>query len=111
MVVAPPPFTDSDIDYLSGDGTPVAETFVHLYALLVTLEVLRQYLDGHYIPENACCCPENLQKPSRQKLWLASRLNRRPSKNARELSKNANGLRGRSGSGCFESATQGDGSG
>ena len=47
MVVALPPFTDSDIDYLSGDGTPVAETFVHLYALLVTLEVLRQYLDGH----------------------------------------------------------------
>lgn len=35
-----------DIDYPSSDGEPVAETFVHLYALLVTLEVLRQYLDG-----------------------------------------------------------------
>ena len=46
MVVALPQLTDSDIDYPSGDGTPVAETFLHLYALLVTLEVLRQYLDG-----------------------------------------------------------------
>jgi Uma2 family endonuclease len=32
--------------YPSGDGEPVAETFDHLYALLVTLEVLRQYLTG-----------------------------------------------------------------
>jgi hypothetical protein len=38
--------TDADLDYPSSDGEPVAETFVHLYALLVTLEVLRQYLDG-----------------------------------------------------------------
>ena len=37
---------ESDIDYPSSDGEPVAETFVHLYALLVTLEVLRQYLEG-----------------------------------------------------------------
>lgn len=34
------------IVYPTGDGTPVAETFDHLYALLITLEVLRQYLAG-----------------------------------------------------------------
>ncbi len=28
------------------DGQPVAETYDHLYAILITLEVLRQYLDG-----------------------------------------------------------------
>lgn len=38
--------TQSEIFYPSSDGLPVAETYVHLYALLVTLEVLRQYLDG-----------------------------------------------------------------
>jgi hypothetical protein len=32
--------------YPSSDGEPVAETYVHFYALLVTLEVLRQYLTG-----------------------------------------------------------------
>jgi Uma2 family endonuclease len=32
--------------YPTGDGKPVAETYVHLYALLITLEVLRQYLTG-----------------------------------------------------------------
>lgn len=34
------------LHYPTSDGEPVAETFVHLYALLVTLEVLRQYLEG-----------------------------------------------------------------
>jgi Uma2 family endonuclease len=34
------------IIYPTGDGKPVAETFDHLYALLITLEVLRQYLIG-----------------------------------------------------------------
>ncbi|UFP95940.1 Uma2 family endonuclease [Gloeobacter morelensis] len=34
------------ITYPSGDGLPVAETFVHLYAILTTLEVLKQYLEG-----------------------------------------------------------------
>ncbi|UFP95631.1 Uma2 family endonuclease [Gloeobacter morelensis] len=34
------------VTYPSGDGTPVAETFAHLYAILVILEVLRQYLEG-----------------------------------------------------------------
>lgn len=32
--------------YPSSDGQPVAETYLHLYALLVTLEVLKQYLRG-----------------------------------------------------------------
>ncbi|UFP95757.1 Uma2 family endonuclease [Gloeobacter morelensis] len=35
-----------NIVYPSGDGEPVAETFVHLYALLTILEVLKQYLEG-----------------------------------------------------------------
>jgi Uma2 family endonuclease len=39
-------FTDLDVHYPSSDGEPVAETYVHLYVLLVTLEVLRQYLEG-----------------------------------------------------------------
>lgn len=34
------------VDYPSSDGEPVAETYAHLYALLVTLEVLQQYLRG-----------------------------------------------------------------
>ncbi|MBF2085458.1 Uma2 family endonuclease [Thermoleptolyngbya sp. C42_A2020_037] len=36
----------TDIVYPTGDGSPVAETFDHLYALLITLEVLKQYLRG-----------------------------------------------------------------
>ncbi|WP_254564535.1 Uma2 family endonuclease [Oscillatoria sp. HE19RPO] len=32
--------------YPSEDGEPLAETYDHLYAILVTLEVLRQYLIG-----------------------------------------------------------------
>lgn len=36
----------TNIVYPSSDGQPVAETYVHVYALLVTLEVLRQYLRG-----------------------------------------------------------------
>jgi Uma2 family endonuclease len=32
--------------YPSSDGKPLAETYVHLYAILITLEVLRQYLEG-----------------------------------------------------------------
>ncbi|MEM6253406.1 MAG: Uma2 family endonuclease [Cyanobacteria bacterium P01_D01_bin.156] len=38
--------TQKKILYPTGDGKPVAETFDHLYALLITLEVLRQYLAG-----------------------------------------------------------------
>jgi Uma2 family endonuclease len=34
----------SEIIYPSADGEPVAETYDHLYAILTTLEVLKQYL-------------------------------------------------------------------
>ncbi len=36
------------IFYPSSDGTPVAETFIHLYAILTTLEVLKQYVEGSW---------------------------------------------------------------
>ncbi|MFQ3629294.1 MAG: Uma2 family endonuclease, partial [Cyanobacteriota bacterium] len=36
----------TEVFYPSSDGEPVAESYVHLYAMLVTLEVLRQYLEG-----------------------------------------------------------------
>lgn len=35
-----------EVIYPSSDGEPVAETYDHLYAILITLEVLRQYLSG-----------------------------------------------------------------
>ncbi|TAE57894.1 MAG: Uma2 family endonuclease [Nostocales cyanobacterium] len=38
--------TDVKIEYPSGNGEPVAETYIHLYAILTTLEVLKQYLTG-----------------------------------------------------------------
>ncbi len=38
--------SNPNIEYPSADGEPVAETYVHLYALLTTLEVLKQYLVG-----------------------------------------------------------------
>lgn len=38
--------TPTEIFYPSSDGEPVAETYVHFYALIVTLQVLRQYLLG-----------------------------------------------------------------
>jgi Uma2 family endonuclease len=37
------PSTDPVV-YPSSDGEPVAETFVHLYAIMTVIEVLRQYL-------------------------------------------------------------------
>ena len=37
---------DTNIEYPSADGEPVAETYIHLYAILTTLEVLKQYLTG-----------------------------------------------------------------
>ncbi|MBD2208708.1 Uma2 family endonuclease [Nostoc linckia FACHB-104] len=36
----------SEIIYPSSDGEPIAETYDHLYAILTTLEVIRQYLQG-----------------------------------------------------------------
>ncbi len=38
--------TPTQIVYPTSDGEPVAETYDHLYAILMTLEVLRQYLKG-----------------------------------------------------------------
>jgi hypothetical protein len=38
--------TSPPIHYPTGDGQPVAETFDHLYVILVTIEVLRQYFEG-----------------------------------------------------------------
>lgn len=46
MTAILPNTTKKKIVYPTGDGTPVAETYDHLYALFVTLEVLRQYLQG-----------------------------------------------------------------
>ena len=40
------PVAPSEPFYPSADGEPVAETYDHLYALLTTLEVLKQYLAG-----------------------------------------------------------------
>ncbi|MGK7933506.1 MAG: Uma2 family endonuclease [Microcystaceae cyanobacterium] len=37
---------ETNIVYPSSDGEPLAETYTHLYAILTTLEVLRQYLAG-----------------------------------------------------------------
>ena len=36
----------TEVFYPSSDGEPLAESYVHLCALLATLEVLRQYLLG-----------------------------------------------------------------
>ena len=40
------PIVETEPFYPSADGEPVAETYDHLYALLTTLEVLKQYLAG-----------------------------------------------------------------
>jgi Uma2 family endonuclease len=44
MTAVVPTTSKSGIIYPSSDGEPVAETYDHLYAILVILEVLRQYL-------------------------------------------------------------------
>ena len=44
-IVTPAVITPQSIHYPCGDGTPVAETFDHLYVILITIEVLRQYLE------------------------------------------------------------------
>lgn len=46
MTALTPTVKQSQPFYPSADGEPVAETYTHLYALLTTLEVLRQYLKG-----------------------------------------------------------------
>lgn len=42
----PPPRDRSSIEYPSTDGEPLAESFLHLYAIFCILEVLLQYLNG-----------------------------------------------------------------
>ncbi|MBD2413239.1 hypothetical protein FACHB389_18650 [Nostoc calcicola FACHB-389] len=44
MTATLPVNVESEIFYPSADGQPVAETYDHLYVLLTTLEVLKQYL-------------------------------------------------------------------
>ena len=44
MTAILPVAEQTEILYPSADGEPVAETFDHLYALLTTLEVIKQYL-------------------------------------------------------------------
>ncbi|MEA5596474.1 Uma2 family endonuclease [Rivularia sp. UHCC 0363] len=46
MTATLPVENQTEIFYPSADGEPVAETFDHLYALLTTLEVLKQYLSN-----------------------------------------------------------------
>ncbi|MEG4442523.1 Uma2 family endonuclease [Microcoleus sp. AT9_B5] len=46
MTAVVPTLKTSEIVYPSADGKPVAETYDHLYAILTTLEVLKQYLAG-----------------------------------------------------------------
>ncbi|MEG4171418.1 MULTISPECIES: Uma2 family endonuclease [unclassified Microcoleus] len=44
MTTVVPTLQTSEIVYPSADGEPVAETYDHVYAILTTLEVLKQYL-------------------------------------------------------------------
>jgi hypothetical protein len=46
MTATSPTAQTTPIVYPSTDGEPVAETYDHLYAILTTLEVLKQYLAG-----------------------------------------------------------------
>jgi Uma2 family endonuclease len=43
------------IHYPCGDGQPVAETFDHLYAILITIEVLRLYLQHEQAQHEQAC--------------------------------------------------------
>jgi Uma2 family endonuclease len=46
MMLSTSPSPETEIFYPSRDGEPVAETYDHFYAIMITLEVLRQYLSG-----------------------------------------------------------------
>jgi len=46
MATVLPATQSTEVFYPSSDGEPLAETYIHLYAILVTLEVLKQYLEG-----------------------------------------------------------------
>ncbi|MDM9384924.1 Uma2 family endonuclease [Chlorogloeopsis sp. ULAP01] len=49
MTATLPVASQTEPFYPSADGEPVAETYDHLYALLTTLEVLKQYLAGRQV--------------------------------------------------------------
>ena len=59
------------IDYPSGDGQPVAETFAHLYAIMMTIELLRLYLEG---TRATVLGNQSTRKPSSYPSRTASRL-------------------------------------
>ncbi|HIK08872.1 MAG TPA: Uma2 family endonuclease [Oscillatoriaceae cyanobacterium M33_DOE_052] len=46
MTAILPTKENTEIFYPSGDGTPLAETYDHVYAIISTVEVLKQYLEG-----------------------------------------------------------------
>lgn len=46
MTATTPTTPTTPIIYPSSDGEPIAESYDHLYAILTTLEVLKQYLTG-----------------------------------------------------------------
>jgi len=46
MTSLSPTSQKTEVFYPSSDGEPLAESYLHLYAILVTLEVLTQYLAG-----------------------------------------------------------------
>ncbi len=46
MVLSTSPIPETEIFYPSRDSEPAAETYDHFYAIMITLEVLRQYLSG-----------------------------------------------------------------
>jgi Uma2 family endonuclease len=46
MMISSPMSQPVELIYPSSDGEPLAESYAHLLAILATLEVLRQYLEG-----------------------------------------------------------------
>jgi hypothetical protein len=50
------------IFYPSSDGSPVAETFIHLYAILTTLEMLKQYVEGSCAYRRKDQCSDSIGK-------------------------------------------------
>lgn len=46
IAISPVLTTTEEVIYPSADGEPVAETYIHFYAISTTLETLKQYLTG-----------------------------------------------------------------
>lgn len=49
MVAIPPRLDKAAVEYPSSDGEPLAESYLHLWALVLTFEVLTRYLQGQPI--------------------------------------------------------------